>query len=38
MGGGRGLFQTFLTKHYRLFNGLMALVLLWCAVALAFNL
>ncbi|SEA58363.1 cysteine/O-acetylserine efflux protein [Eubacterium aggregans] len=33
-----GLFQTFLTKHYRLFNGLMALVLLWCAVALAFNL
>ena len=33
-----GVFQGFLGKHYRAFNIAMALVLLWCAVSLAFDL
>ena len=33
-----GIFQKFLQKYYRPFNIAMALVLLWCAVALAFDL
>ncbi|KMZ55457.1 LysE family transporter [Dorea sp. D27] len=32
-----GAFQKFLTKYYRTFNIVMALVLLWCAISLAFD-
>ncbi|MDD3229478.1 MAG: LysE family transporter [Oscillospiraceae bacterium] len=33
-----GVLQVFLKKHYRSFNIAMALVLLWCAISLAFDL
>lgn len=33
-----GVFQKFLKRHYRPFNIAMALILLWCAASLAFNL
>ena len=33
-----GALQKCIAKHYRLFNIIMALVLLWCAVSLAFDL
>lgn len=33
-----GVFQKFLTKYYRPFNILMAVILAWCAISLAFGL
>lgn len=33
-----GVFQKLLTKYYRPFNIVMALILLWCAISLAFGL
>lgn len=32
-----GIFQKFIAKHYRPFNMAMALILVWCAVTLAFG-